>query len=308
MTSINGARLGLGLATLMREPSARRRRYLLDQAYNLGYRHFDVAPLYGLGAAEAELGAFIAAGHTDVTVATKLGLTPGRAARAISRVQAPLRSAIRHSAPLRALARRAHSSVVTTVEVTDQSLRASLDQSLHRLRLDQLDYLLLHEVSPSEVPMAAFDAVVDLIAERRLLRFGISGPPEVVQAGDVEQLDVITVIQTSDSLKPASHFVRKNLSWIHYGILGDNLSRCAVILHDRDMAGRVEALTGRPLRSIDDLAALLLLLSASARKNATILIGTTNPEHLRLFASLMHGPNLPSATALEAVRDIFAMM
>ncbi|HET9153536.1 MAG TPA: aldo/keto reductase [Solirubrobacterales bacterium] len=53
-------RLGFGCASLMRLPSRRRRQALLAEAFEQGIRHFDVARMYGLGAAEGELGRFAA--------------------------------------------------------------------------------------------------------------------------------------------------------------------------------------------------------------------------------------------------------
>src|SRR6185503_14619010 len=51
-------RLGFGCASLMRVPSRREREALLGEAFEQGIRHFDVARMYGLGAAESELGRF----------------------------------------------------------------------------------------------------------------------------------------------------------------------------------------------------------------------------------------------------------
>ena len=46
------ANLGFGCAGILRLPTARRRDYLLRTAVEEGITHFDVARMYGLGAAE----------------------------------------------------------------------------------------------------------------------------------------------------------------------------------------------------------------------------------------------------------------
>jgi D-threo-aldose 1-dehydrogenase len=58
----------------MREGSRPAREKVFDAAYEAGVRHFDVAPLYGLGVAEKELGRLLLRVPADVTVATKFGL------------------------------------------------------------------------------------------------------------------------------------------------------------------------------------------------------------------------------------------
>src|ERR671923_2879471 len=51
--------LGIGCAGLFRASSPGQREALLHTAYDVGIRHFDVAPMYGFGLAEPELGAFV---------------------------------------------------------------------------------------------------------------------------------------------------------------------------------------------------------------------------------------------------------
>ncbi|MDX6643271.1 MAG: D-threo-aldose 1-dehydrogenase, partial [Solirubrobacteraceae bacterium] len=63
-TEFETTALGFGCAELYRAASAAERRRLLETAHSLGIRHFDVAPMYGLGLAERELGGF-ARGRRD---------------------------------------------------------------------------------------------------------------------------------------------------------------------------------------------------------------------------------------------------
>src|SRR5690349_10156669 len=88
---INTTRLGFGCGSLFRIPSRARRVQLLGAAYEAGIRHFDVAPMYGLGRAEAELGAFARARRSELTITTKFGIDPTLMAYALGRGQSPLR-------------------------------------------------------------------------------------------------------------------------------------------------------------------------------------------------------------------------
>ena len=83
-TGIADHELGFGCADLFREPSSRGRRRLLDAAFDAGIRHFDVAPMYGLGLVEGELARFARGRRDRVVIATKFGIAPD-ACRASSR-------------------------------------------------------------------------------------------------------------------------------------------------------------------------------------------------------------------------------
>lgn len=66
---------------------------VLAGALDSGITHFDTARMYGLGRAEAELGAFLRTVERDtVTIATKFGIDVGGAARRLARFQGPARS------------------------------------------------------------------------------------------------------------------------------------------------------------------------------------------------------------------------
>lgn len=143
--------LGVGLATLMREPSSSERQRLLHHAYDSGYRHFDVAPSYGLGAAEAALARFLSTGPRDVTVATKVGIRV-RASALTRVVQRPARALLRRFPTLRGQATAAVGGVVhTRPDFTPESCTRSLENSLRVLGIPVIDLLLLHEAQPSDL-------------------------------------------------------------------------------------------------------------------------------------------------------------
>src|ERR1700722_15245385 len=109
-SGIRATPLGFGCATLFRASDPAQRARLLHAAYDAGIRHFDVAPMYGLGRAEPELGSFTRARRSEVTIATKFGIRPTLAARVLAHAQRPIRRtfeskpAVRHQAVAHAAA------------------------------------------------------------------------------------------------------------------------------------------------------------------------------------------------------------
>src|ERR1700751_247921 len=73
---IGSARLGFGCAGLMRLPSRRQRQALLGEAFEHVLAHFDLARMYGLGLAEAEVGRFARGRRDRMAIPTKVGNEP----------------------------------------------------------------------------------------------------------------------------------------------------------------------------------------------------------------------------------------
>ena len=73
------AKLGFGTSQLMGRIGRRQSLRLMEVAFAAGIRHFDTAPLYGLGAAEAMVGKFAANKRADITSppSSAFALPPG---------------------------------------------------------------------------------------------------------------------------------------------------------------------------------------------------------------------------------------
>src|SRR6266849_9265306 len=56
---------------------------LLESAFDVGIRHFDVARYYGYGETEGILGTFIKSRRAQVTITTKFGIEPPRRTNAL---------------------------------------------------------------------------------------------------------------------------------------------------------------------------------------------------------------------------------
>ena len=129
--------IGLGCAALgnqYREYTEDEVWALLDAAWELGIRHFDTAPHYGIGLSERRLGAFLQTKPRDeFTISTKAGrllvenpdYQPG-----------DLDAEESFMVP---------ATVVRQWDFTAEGVRRSLEESLERLGLDRVDTLYLHD-------------------------------------------------------------------------------------------------------------------------------------------------------------------
>jgi D-threo-aldose 1-dehydrogenase len=149
--------LGLGTAPLgglHRAVDEHEAAEAIERAWDLGIRFFDTAPYYGSGLAETRLGlALRGKPRSEFVVSTKVGrrLEPGR-------------SSWHGAPPLRAYFDFSH----------DGALR-SLEESLERLGLDQVDVALVHDPDDhyAEATSGAFRALRRLRAEGSVKRIGV---------------------------------------------------------------------------------------------------------------------------------------
>ena len=179
ITLPNGRRssaLGFGCASLLRLSEVSEQQRLLDQAVDLGIRHFDVARLYGLGQAEAELGALLHRHPGQLTLASKCGLGDAAPPSAAVQRQGLARRVLQKAPWLRPLARRLHGQALVSRDFSAPHCSRSLTTSLQQLGVESLDLLLLHEPQPTDwLDPALEECLADLQQQGLIGGYGISG-------------------------------------------------------------------------------------------------------------------------------------
>lgn len=171
-------KLIFGLDKLHRVYSTQSREKLLKSALDLGFSGFDVAPIYGNGLAEYEIGLLIRARklyREKFELNTKWGIPftcYGPASRYIFPVSRGVYRLLKGS-----------SSEFERRSYTTESLIESVNSSLNRLRCEYIDTLFLHE--PSEKPnvneaLELKAALSSLIKCGKIRQFGIAGQNQCI--------------------------------------------------------------------------------------------------------------------------------
>jgi len=181
--------LGYGaanLGNLHRALSDEEAMTILEVAWDCGIRHFDTAPHYGLGLSELRLGAFLRDKPRDeYTLSTKVGRllrpNPGGAG------ELDVVNDFHVAATLR-----------REWDFTEGGIRASLAESLHRLGLDRVDVLYLHDPERYDLEAAlnqAIPALEQLRAEGEVSAIGIGSMSSAALTASVRasSLDVVMV-------------------------------------------------------------------------------------------------------------------
>jgi len=296
-------RLGFGCAGLMQLPSRRARQRLLAEAFERGIDHFDVARMYGLGMAEAELGRFaVGRRREQITIATKFGIDPG--SPRLARLQGPARFAMARMPALREAARRRGGGPREPRRYDAIGARASLETSLRELGTGHVDFFFIHDPGPAdEVDLDGIGELCEGLVERGTVgAWGVSGDPDpcldLVRAGGMGVLqvrdDIFAPVVDEAELPPR----------IGFGVLAGALTRLQRHLAVESRRRRWSAAVGRDCGSAETLAALLLADALERNRGGGVLFATTRRERLGAAAALAaQASNRAEEPALAAFRQ-----
>ena len=293
-TGVETTALGFGCADLFRVGDSVGRARLLEAAYDAGIRHFDVAPMYGLGRAEAEVGRFARHRRGDVILATKFGIGPTSLARALGRVQRPVRRTLEALPAVRQQAREKAAGpesgrlgpMLYCAEGYDAAAaRASLERSLRALATDYLDLFLLHDPAPGSVRSEEVRCYLEEARDAGWIRsWGVAGEADLAVAVARSFGDPVPVLQLRDDV-----FVRSlrysqpaaGQAYITFGVLGRALTR--VVEHVRADGTRRErwaTLVGADCGEPRVVASLLLRAALQENSSGVVLFSTTKRQHI----------------------------
>ncbi len=312
--SLADTTLGFGCAGLYAEPSRAERTRILESAYDAGVRHFDTAPMYGLGLSERDLGRFVRGRRDRVVLATKFGIAPGPAAWPFARAQGPVRRLLRASPALKRRARssargpssgRAGAFLYRATGFDAAAARTGLENSLRELGTDYVDLFLLHDPEPGSV--GGDDACGFLEDARRsgkIRAWGVAGevapsvavaralpvPPPVLQLRD----DILAARAPELSTNGA----QQRITFGALGTIGDLVSHVGA---DPARRRRWHEAVGVDCADAEVAAELLLCVAARRNPGGVVLFSTTRVSHVRSSAGA-------TAAAADGSRDLDAFV
>ena len=294
---IETSALGFGCADLFRDSTRTTRPRLLEAAFDAGIRHFDVAPMYGLGLAEAEVGRFARGKRDMIVIATKFGIEPTFAGRLVGQMQGAIQRVVRPKAGDRSppavtdpRSGIAGSFLYRPNDYSARAARASLERSLRELRTDHIDLLFLHDpTSAAEVPDGIRGYLDSARSAGRIRAWGIAGErtPAVAVAqrlgGHVPVLQVRGDVFSRTVAGMPSGYAD---AVIMYGVIGRALAR--ILAHTssnphvrRRWSDAIAVDCGRP----EEIANLLLRDALRANPDGTVLFSTTRADRIEAAAA-----------------------
>lgn len=160
MSGLRVSAIGLGCMGMSHAYGApadkRKMTELLADAVDMGYTFFDTAEVYGTADRphdnEELLGEALRPYRDSIVLATKFGLAFDKPEAAGPHALIP--------------------------DARPETIRRSVEESLHRLRTDRIDLYYQHRMDPNIEPEAVAEVMADLIREGKILHWGISETTE----------------------------------------------------------------------------------------------------------------------------------
>lgn len=241
-TDLSVSRLSFGTSRLHRMFTWRQRVDLIRLAIDLGFTHFDTAPLYGFGIAEHCLG--LALRHEPhVTIASKVGLYPpfrtGNTFRVWSwKVWNRATGGAAWSPAFNGLLRIA---------------QESLDRTLRDLRRECVDILLLHDPEPGRLEVEAWVEWLQRQKEVGKIRYwGVTG--EACRVIGFLDTPLACLLQVRDPGRLEESWRSKVQPHFVYGVLSSR--------------------GGRPVEDV-------LSAALRGNPNSCIIVSSCNARHIR---------------------------
>lgn len=305
--------LGFGCAGLFRISSPILRSDLLHTAYDAGIRHFDVAPMYGLGRAELELGTFARMRRPELTIATKFGIKPTLLARGLAHIQGPARRVFEAKPAVREQA-RAHAGAPSRLlyELGGYhavGARRSLERSLRALHTDYIDLLLLHDPLPGSVRSDEVSSYFEDARAAGLIRsWGIAGDLEPTSEVARSFCGHVPVRQLRDDI-----FLRSlrgapaGVAFITFGVMVRALA-CIVqhVSADDSRRLRWKRTVGADCGDPDIAATILLRAAFRDNSSGVVLFSSIHPSRVRSAATTLekfHPSEIPALDAFLQMVD-----
>ena len=278
-------RLGFGCSSVMGALGRQDSLKMLAAAYDAGLRHFDVAPSYGFGEAEACLGEFLARHPGELTVTTKYGISAEQKSwksTARSLVRPLLKAVPGLKKRLQGAAANVGGAAVAKAPFTADAARITLEHSLSQLRVERVDVWLLHEAEATDLTNdSLLRFMEDARASGKVGTYGIGSDGHKLEAVQRERPQYCPVLQSEWSvldplIAPGASFR------IHHRALTENFRALhEALTGDEARARRWSDFCSADLRDAEVLARLMLKASLAANPDSIVLFSSKRPEHVR---------------------------
>lgn len=278
------SQLGFGCSSLMGAVGRRESLRLLECAFEAGIRHFDVAPMYGYGAAEGCLGEFLARHRGEVTVTTKYGILPPKnqgLLRAARRAVGPVLKRVPGLKKRLASAANTVTAAEPRAPFTAGAARAALERSLVELRTDRVELWLLHEAKAEELgDDGLLRFLEDSVAAGKVGAFGCGSSADKVPALLAHRPEYCPVLQFEWSILDETPGPAQAFTLHHRALTAHFAELRAALSKDSETCRRWSEEAGAELAEPGMLAALMLKASLVVNADSVVLVSSRNREHI----------------------------
>jgi aryl-alcohol dehydrogenase-like predicted oxidoreductase len=305
--------LGFGCAGILRLPTSRSRGYLLKTAVEEGITHFDVARMYGLGAAEGIVGSSLKSWADQITIATKFGLPYEKPAGFSLKAQSLARWILNFSPALKAGAKKLAGAKVSVSSAhrpanhrnySIDEMEKSLNLSLQQLQRERVDLFFIHEPGLADlIPEEMCEALQLKKKAGKIGAFGIS-------AGRVEMEhflktrrdlcgEAIQYQYSTMTSGPKSHPLQHAFAGM-FAVLGQTHPQlCKYLSENKDFTASWSDKLGLELSIHENVGIVILAVALVLNPQGLVLFFTSNPKRLRRIVRQLNDNTFSENSLLE---------
>lgn len=271
-------------------------RLLVETALDSGFRHFDVAPSYGLGTAEDVLGKVLRQCRDQVTIATKVGIGRPSASIMLSFARAVTKPILRVFPPVREYVSARVGATKPRSRFDSNYVRESLAESLRRLQTAHIDLYLMHEIREGDATAELVAFLLESLMKGILGNVGTATAKEVACRLSAHVPELCHVRQFSWSvLNPPIDLPHEIFVITHGALRGAFKPMSEWIALNSGQAREWSNHLDRDVSDDAVLADLLLAASVSENTNGIVLVSSQQPKRIRRFATVVNDRNLLAA-------------
>lgn len=210
--------LGFGCSSLLKHNSRRAAIRCLEEAYHNGVTHFDTAHAYCYGLSEGILGEFAKNKRANITITTKFGLSSRRSFTNNFFLLNAVSKLMNSYSGIKKNVLKTVGPVNRKVSITKESAQEFLDLSLKRMRIEYIDFYMLHDCNLEEANNEELLHFLDEAKRQGKIRYlGITG--NFSEIGKVDLSEAYSTIQYCPYIISDPNTVTsKQRLHIHYNI------------------------------------------------------------------------------------------
>ena len=289
-------RLGFGCSSIMGGLNRRDSLAMLEAAVEAGITHFDVAPSYGYGQAEACLGEVCRRHPGKLTVTTKYGIPGAKNQSLIGLARGIVGPLIRKVPGLRKRIAGVAGNVVrreAQPAFNAEAARAGLEHSLTQLKIGRIDVWLLHEASAKDLQDDGLLNFLRLaVNQGKIGTFGVGSGRAKIPALLSERPAYCPVTQYEWSVLDPAITPGRAFRIHHRALTEDFRTLHTSLSADTNRRKRWSESTGHDLADAESLAKLMLKASLVANPESIILFSSKKPGHIRTNVEVAGDPSL----------------
>lgn len=284
--NISTSALGFGCSGLMGSGSKAERLALLGTAFEEGVCHFDVAPYYGYGEAEAMLGEFVQSRRDRLTITTKFGIQPPKSNTGLRTITSIARKVAKLNPFLRKVLSKQGSKLIQTQVFGVSEAQSSLENSLRSLKTDYIDIYLLHDCKLADTKSEALLLFLqNAVKDGKIRVFGVGTNINEVNEIANFQPQFAKIVQFEHNVMEQNLnklIEREKHSVITHRAIGERFQELQNLLENnqqitKEWSQRLDL----DLRSPVTLAQLMLNYATHTNTQGVVLFSSQKPDRVR---------------------------